>query len=50
MTAPAVAFAIPALAAWIALHRIDRERARTAILAATAVAWTATILIVITWS
>lgn len=43
-------WAVPAALAWVALHRIDRERARTAILAATAVAWTATILIVITWS
>ena len=49
MTAMAL-FAVPALVAWIALHRINRELARTIALAATAVAWTATIAIVITWS
>lgn len=43
-------WAIPAIAAWIALHRINRELARTIALAATAVAWTATIALVITWS
>lgn len=49
MTATA-AFAIPAALAWIALHRINRELARTIALAATAVAWTAAIALVITWS
>ncbi|MFE1321620.1 hypothetical protein [Kitasatospora phosalacinea] len=40
----AIWWAIPAALAWIALHRINRELARTVALAATAVMWTATAL------
>lgn len=47
----AIWWAIPAALAWITLHRINRELARTVALAATAVMWTATAFaVVITWS